>query len=148
VARSQLLLFSLEAGLCPYVPAGKGEEMSTGSRIVVLLVAALVAALLVAEGSASAANYEKHDKLLRPLCTAGQRGHYKETFYVSNPRRHGVIARLATEKALKRFRMPAHSRRYVTIKIALHKRADAALYYNWHFVDRDNVHVERCVVVD
>jgi hypothetical protein len=122
--------------------------MSTGSRIVVLLVAALVAALLVVEGSASAANLEKHDKLLRPLCTAGKRGHYKETFYVSNPRRHGVNVELGTAKQTKYFRMPARSHRYVEIRIKFIRGADAALLFNRHFVDRDNVHIKRCVVVD
>jgi hypothetical protein len=122
--------------------------MATKIRLAVLVAVTLVAALLVAGGSAGAVNYERHDKLLRPLCTAGHRGHYIETFYVSNPFRKGKIARLATEKDIKRFRMPAHSNRYVSIRIALHKRADASLYYNWHFIDRDNVHVERCIVVD
>jgi hypothetical protein len=113
-----------------------------------MMVVAALGVLLTAASMAGAANYEKHDKLLRPLCTAGHRGHYVETFYVSNPRRKGVNAELNTLKQTKEFRMPSQSHRYVEIKIKLGRRADASLYFNRHFIDRDNVHVKRCIVVD
>ena len=114
-----------------------------------LTIALLVALVFALTAGAAVARQEGHsDKLLRPLCTAGQRGDYKETFYVSNPRRHGVSAQLVTSKAFRVFQMPARSHRYVTVRITLLKGADATLYFNRHFIDQDNVRVKRCIVVD
>jgi hypothetical protein len=125
--------------------------MGASVRVVVLgsLVAvALALCFLAVAPQASAANEGRRDKLLRPLCTAGQKGNYKETFYVRNPRRHGVSAQLVTSEAFRVFQMPPRSDRYVTVRIRLLRGPDATLYFNRNFVDADNVRVERCIVVD